>query len=136
MYVNVQPLHFSDILWKYCNITLIVMVYITLFASILNPCRIFTFHLLPSPVHPTGFSFYTFPGFLVIFLLLSWNNNNKNLQEFYATVNILTSNFSAEKIKFSFRICLESNNSSWLHWSSAVVLTRYIFAYLYGCFLL
>ena len=27
---------------------------------------IFSFHLLPSPVHITGFSFYILPGFLVI----------------------------------------------------------------------
>ena len=33
------------------------------------------FHLLASPVHPTGFSSYFFPGFLAIFILLSSNNN-------------------------------------------------------------
>ena len=32
------------------------------------------FHLLPSPVNPTGFSFCLFPGFLSIFILLSLNN--------------------------------------------------------------
>ena len=37
---------------------------------------LFPFHLLPSPVHPTGFSFCFFPGFLAIFILLSWNNSN------------------------------------------------------------
>ena len=37
---------------------------------------IFPFQLLPSPVHPIGFSFYFFPGFLAIFILLSLNNNN------------------------------------------------------------
>ena len=37
---------------------------------------LFAFHLLPSPVHPTGFSFYFFPGFLAIFTLLSLNSNN------------------------------------------------------------
>ena len=41
----------------------------------LTPSRIFHFNLLPFPVHPTGFSFYIFPGFLVIFILLSSNNN-------------------------------------------------------------
>ena len=42
----------------------------------LDPSLIFPFHLLPSPVHPTGFSFCFFPGFLVIFIILSSNNNN------------------------------------------------------------
>ena len=37
---------------------------------------IFPFHLLPSRVHPTRFSFCFFPGFLAIFTLLSLNNNN------------------------------------------------------------
>ena len=32
---------------------------------------IFPFHLLPSPVHPTGFSFCFFPGFLAIFIVVS-----------------------------------------------------------------
>ena len=41
-----------------------------------NPSLIFPFHLLPSLVHPIGFSFYSFPGFLAIFILLSSNNNN------------------------------------------------------------
>ena len=36
------------------------------------------FHLLPSLVHPTGFSFCFFPGVLAIFTLLSSNNNNNN----------------------------------------------------------
>ena len=36
-----------------------------------NPSLIFLFRLLPSPVHLTGFSFYMFPDFLVIFILLS-----------------------------------------------------------------
>ena len=40
---------------------------------------LFPFHLLPSPVHPTRFSFCFFPGFLAIFTLLSSNNNNKRL---------------------------------------------------------
>ena len=34
---------------------------------------LFPFHLLPSPVHPTGFSSCSFPGFLAIFTLLSSN---------------------------------------------------------------
>ena len=34
------------------------------------------FHLLPSPVYPTGFSFCFFPGFVAIFTLLSSINNN------------------------------------------------------------
>ena len=38
---------------------------------------IFHFPLLPSPVHPTGFSFYILSDFFAIFILLSPNNNNK-----------------------------------------------------------
>ena len=45
----------------------------------LNPSLIFIFPLLPSPLYPTGFSFYIFPEFLVIFILLSSDNNNKYL---------------------------------------------------------
>ena len=41
----------------------------------LDPSLMYPFHLLPSPVHPTGFLFYIFPGFLAIFILLSSNNN-------------------------------------------------------------
>ena len=41
----------------------------------LDPSLIFPFHILPSPVHPTGFSFCFFPGFLAIFILLSSNNS-------------------------------------------------------------
>ena len=40
------------------------------------PSLIFPFHLLPSPVHPIGISFYIFPGFLAIFIL-SLNNGIK-----------------------------------------------------------
>ena len=39
-----------------------------------DPSLIFPFHLLPSPVYPTGFSICIFPGFLAIFILLSSNN--------------------------------------------------------------
>ena len=35
---------------------------------------LFPFHILPSPVHPIGFSFCFFPGLLAIFTLLSSNN--------------------------------------------------------------
>ena len=42
----------------------------------LHPFLIFLFHLLPSPVHPTGFSFYFLPSLLAIFILLSSINNN------------------------------------------------------------
>ena len=35
----------------------------------------FLFHLLFSPVLPTGFTFCSFPGFLAIFIMLSSNNN-------------------------------------------------------------
>ena len=37
---------------------------------------LFLFNLLPSPVHPTGFFFCFFPGFLVIYTLLSSKNNS------------------------------------------------------------
>ena len=36
---------------------------------------LFSFHLLPSPMHPIRFSFCFFPGFLAIFMLLSSNSN-------------------------------------------------------------
>ena len=39
---------------------------------------LFPIHLLPSPMHSTGFSFYIFPGFLAMFTSLSSNNNNNN----------------------------------------------------------
>ena len=42
----------------------------------LDPSHMFPFHLLPSPDHPTGFSFYFLSRFLAIFILLSSNNNN------------------------------------------------------------
>ena len=41
----------------------------------LGPSLIFSFHLFPSPVYPTGFFFCFFPGFLAIFILISSNNN-------------------------------------------------------------
>ena len=47
--------------------------------SSLDPSLIFPFHLLPSPVYPTGYSFCFFPGLLPIYILLSSNNNNKTL---------------------------------------------------------
>ena len=40
----------------------------------LDPSILFPFYLLPSPVHPTRFSFCFFPGFFAIFILLSSNN--------------------------------------------------------------
>ena len=39
---------------------------------------LFPSHLSPSPVHPTGFSFCFFTGFLAFFTLLSSNNNNSS----------------------------------------------------------
>ena len=47
----------------------------------LDPSLIFPFHLSTSPVHPIGFSFHFFPVFLVIFILLSSNNNNGKVAE-------------------------------------------------------
>ena len=44
-----------------------------------NHFLIISFHLLPSPVHPIGFSFRFFPDLLAIFILSS-NNNNLNVQ--------------------------------------------------------
>ena len=43
----------------------------------LDHTLIFPSHLIPSPVHPTGFSFCFFPGFLAIFIMFSLNNNNR-----------------------------------------------------------
>ena len=37
----------------------------------LHPSLTFPFHLLPSPVYPTGLPFYIFSGFLAVFTLLS-----------------------------------------------------------------
>ena len=45
--------------------------------SSLDPCLIFSFHILPSSVHPTGFSFCFFSSFLAIFILLPSNNKCK-----------------------------------------------------------
>ena len=45
-------------------------------AVLVLPSLIFPFHLLASPVLPTGFSFYIFSGFLAMFILFSFNNNN------------------------------------------------------------
>ena len=66
----------------------------------LSPSPIFPFHLLPFPVHPTGFSFYIFPGFLAMFILLSSNNN----KSFYRTVNciIISMSFFTDIIFFLF----------------------------------
>ena len=47
----------------------------------LDPSLIFPFHVLPSQVHPTGFSFCFSPGFFAIFILLSSNNNNMTLHD-------------------------------------------------------
>ena len=40
---------------------------------------LFPFHLLPSPVHRTGFCFCFFSGFLAIFILLSTTGGQSNL---------------------------------------------------------
>ena len=40
------------------------------------PYLIFPFHVLPSAVHPTGFTFCFFPDFLAIFIMLSSNKIN------------------------------------------------------------
>jgi len=40
------------------------------------PSLIFHFNLLPTPVDPTGFSFYIIQGFLAIFI---WSSKNKNV---------------------------------------------------------
>ena len=50
------------------------------------------FHLLPSPVYPTGLSSCFIPGFLAIFTLLLLNNNNNNV-----LLENCKSNKSAEK---------------------------------------
>ena len=60
-----------------CNLTFKVNSKMVPVLPSLVPSVIFPFHLLLSPVHPTGFSFCFFPGFLAIFSLLSSNNNNQ-----------------------------------------------------------
>ena len=49
------------------------------------------FHLLPSPVHHTGFFFYFFSGFLAIFILSS--NNNSKLSHIPLYMKILQKQF-------------------------------------------
>ena len=69
-------------LYEYKNLTLVRAIYLRRIIS--TPRRfpsyltltLFLYFLLPSPVHPTGFSFCFFPGFLAIYILLSSNNNN------------------------------------------------------------
>ena len=46
-----------------------------------DPSLLYPFHLSPSPVHPIGFSFCLFPGFLDIFILFSSNNNRLNTEQ-------------------------------------------------------
>ena len=53
----------------------------------LYPSPIFPFHLSPSPVHPTEFSFCFFPAFLAIFILSSNNNNVCSREEICSTYN-------------------------------------------------
>ena len=56
---------------------------------------LFPFHLLPYPVHPTEFSFCFFPGFLVIFTLLSSNNSiNNNSISLLLSLNYYLSSLS------------------------------------------
>ena len=43
---------------------------LTLFSSFFYKCPS---HLIPSPAHPTRYSFYIFPGFFAIFILLSFH---------------------------------------------------------------
>ena len=64
------------------------------------PSLIFPFHLLPSPVHPTGFSFRFFHGFLAIFILLS---SNRNI--FRPADSFFWSNFSLTLQKCIFGSC-------------------------------
>ena len=44
----------------------------------LNASLTYIFNILSSPMQPTRFSFYVFPGFLAIYILSSSNNNNHN----------------------------------------------------------
>ena len=39
----------------------------------LHPSLTFPFHILPSPVHPTEFTFWFFPGFFAIFFLQKYD---------------------------------------------------------------
>ena len=43
----------------------------------LDPFLTYPFYLLPSQVHPTGFSFCFLPGFLANFVFLLSNNKNR-----------------------------------------------------------
>ena len=48
-----------------------------------NSSLLFPFHLLPYPMHLTGFSLYIFPGFLAIFILLSSIYKVQEVQKVY-----------------------------------------------------
>ena len=72
------------------------------------PSLIFPLHLLPSPVHLTGFSFCFYPGFLAIFILLSSNSNIATLQ-FTATLHTQKS-YKTMKKMYSFLINLKAIN--------------------------
>ena len=60
---------------------------------LLCPLLLLPFHLLPSLVHPTGFSFCFIPVALVIFSFFSSNNNNQIYQQppnAYDSMRIIT----------------------------------------------
>ena len=61
---------------------------------------IFPFHILPSPVHPTGFSFCFFPDFLAIFIL-SLNSIKYNMMTAH----------KVQHIQGSRRPCTSTRNS-------------------------
>ena len=81
-----------------------------------NPSLIFPFHLLPTPVHPTRFSFCFFPGFLAIFILSS-NNNQHSLIGCAAPTQL--GDPRLEKLTSAVRqTCLSRHQSSFLHFLS------------------
>ena len=60
---------------------------------------LFPLYILPCPVHPTWFSFYSLPSFLDIFTLLSSNNNNNVLRNIVLVLTIRYMCRRKQKIK-------------------------------------
>ena len=72
---------------------------------------IFPFYLLPSPVHPTGFSFCIFPGLLAIFTLPSNKNRTIVRKIFKVTRSINKGNEKPDYI-YNFPIDFGTNRNS------------------------
>ena len=82
-----------------------------------DPSLIFPFHPLPSPWHPTGFSFCFFPGVLFICILLS-SNSNKTIPcvTFSSSLNYLVVNEQQQLgLFFEFLwLKLSQNKKPWM----------------------